>query len=61
VHCTQTGSFNASGHYMVKGSRRIQAWLSRHGPSIQYKTVLRRNLALVKMLWNQRPPFSLRF
>ena len=27
-------SFNASGHHMVKGSRRIQAWLSWHGPSI---------------------------
>jgi len=29
-------SFNASGHHMVKGSGRIQAWLSRHDPSIQY-------------------------
>ena len=42
VRCTQTGSFNASSHHMVKGSRRIQAWLSWHGPSIhsiQYETV----------------------
>ena len=39
-------SFNASGHHMVKGSRRIQAWLSWHGPSIQYK----KNFAPVKML-----------
>jgi hypothetical protein len=31
VRCTQTGSSNASGPlYMVKGTRRIQAWLSQY-------------------------------
>jgi hypothetical protein len=46
-------SFNASSHHMVKGSRRIQAWLvlawSRY---TQYtvKDSIRRNFAPVKML-----------
>ena len=28
-------SLNASSHYMMKSARRIQAWLSRHAPSVR--------------------------
>jgi hypothetical protein len=44
-------SLNAPGHYMVKGARRIEVWLSRHASRLS------KNLPPIKMFLHRRSPF----